>query len=129
MITVTEFQTGFAGGFEFVAWVPGDGVGEVMTCQPRSMPKRMSLALPVKSQSGRIVVGEVVVIVFGEVFVLLLPHACVVAFEEVPVFNGEGGDADAGEGEVVGAIVAAGLGSGVGDDGEVEALGGGFDVG
>jgi hypothetical protein len=70
-----------------------------------------------------IVVAEVVVVVGGEVFVLLVSPGGVMAFVEVAGFDGKGGDADAGEREMVGAVVAAGGGLGVGDDGEVEALG------
>jgi hypothetical protein len=68
-----------------------------MTCQPRSMPKRASLALPVKSQVGVVVVGEVVVVVVVEVFFFGDAPGAVVAFVEGAGVDGEGGDADAGE--------------------------------
>ena len=64
-----------------------------------------------------------VVVFFGEA------PGGVVSGEEGAFADGEGGDADAGEREVVAAIVVAGLGVGVGDDGEVEAGGGGLDGG
>src|SRR5260370_10744225 len=70
-----------------------------------------------------VVVGEVVVVVSGEIFVLLLAPGCVVAFVEVAGLDGEGGDAYAGEREVVGAVVAAGGRPRVGDDGEGETPG------
>ncbi len=50
------------------------------------------------------------------------------AFVEGAGVYAEGGDAYAGEAEVVAAVVAAGFGAGVGNDGQAEALGGGLDL-
>ena len=104
-----------------------DVVGAVRACQPRSMPKRSELGVAGEVPVGVVVVGEVVIVVVGEVLVLLLAPGVIVAFVEVAGFDGEGRDADAGEREVVGAVVAAGGGFGVRDDGEVEALRRGLD--
>ena len=57
------------------------------------------------------------VVVVVEFFFLGCSPGAVVAFVEGAGVYGEGGDAYAGEAEVVAAVVAAGFGAGVGDDG------------
>ncbi len=69
------------------------------------------------------------IVVVDEVLELRLAPGLVVSLEEFALFDREGGDSDAGEREVVGAVVASSLWVRVGDDGEVEAFGGGFDGG
>ena len=70
------------------------------------------------------------VVVRGVVFALLLDAPLrVMSLELHALVDGEGGDADAGKAEVVGAVVVAGGRVGVGLDGEVELAGGGLDDG
>ena len=67
------------------------------------------------------------VAVGGVVVGFLLAPCVVVVAEEGAFADGEGGDADAGEGEVVGAIEVAGHGEGIALEGEAVLFGEGFD--
>ena len=119
----------FAGGFEFVAGMPGDGGGGGEGLPAEFEAEAGEFGVGGEVHVRRVVVGEVVVTV-GDVVVLFgeAPGG-VVAFVERACADGEGGHSGAGHGEVVGAVVVAGFGVGVGDDGEVEAVGGGLDGG
>ena len=69
------------------------------------------------------------VVVFVEGFLLGDAPGVIVAFVKGAGIDGESGDADAGEGEMVGAVIAAGFRARVGDDSEVELLRDGLDCG
>ena len=122
-------QAGFSGRFELVVGFPINGVGGGEGLPAEVHAEAVQFGVAGEVPVGVVVVAEVVIVVGGEVFVLLLAPGRVMAFVEVAGFDGEGGDAYAGEAEMVGTVVAAGGGFGVGDDGEVEAFRGGFDGG
>ena len=91
-------------------------------CPAEGHAEADELGVAAEVPRGAKLVGEVVVVVLVEGLFLGDAPGFVVAFVEGAGVDGEGGDADAGEGEVVGAVVAAGLGAGVGDDGEVRTV-------
>src|SRR6266850_4559272 len=115
--------TGQTGLFEFVAFFPGDLDRLVGGLPSQGEAETGHGGVGGVVHSRVVFVAGLVVVILGVVGILREAPGFVVEFELHACVDGEGGDANARETEVVGAIEVSGFWACVGTDGETE-LGG-----
>jgi hypothetical protein len=110
-LSLLWFASGFAflaRGFEFVARVPSDRLG-LSTSQPaENEAEAGEPGVAPEIPAFLEFVGGLMVVVGDVIFELRFSPSFVVAFEKSSGIDGEGGDADASEREVVGAVIVTG---------------------